>query len=91
MAQLGQKEKQILALVGELSEQLTMNNFKEAYSTAGKLNASLKGDDIIQLPIDTIEQIKAQIRFYYKHNDELNVVARKLYGTGKKLAEVASL
>ncbi|MXQ49637.1 hypothetical protein GRB29_09750 [Streptococcus pneumoniae] len=91
MAQLGQKEKQILTLVGELSEQLTSNNFREAYSTAGKLNASLKGDDIIQLPIDTIEQIKTQLRFYYRYNDELNNAGRKLYGTGKKLAELASL
>ncbi|MDG3142867.1 hypothetical protein MKL29_08620 [Streptococcus suis] len=91
MAQLGQHEKQILALAGQLSEQLTTNNFKDAYSTAGKLNASLKGDTIIQLPIDVIEQIKAQLRYYYKHNDELNVAGRKLYGTGKKLAELASL
>lgn len=91
MAQLGQKEKQILTLVGELSEQLTTNNFREAYSIAGKLNALLKGEDIIQLPIDTIEQIKTQLRFYYRHNDELNNTARKLYGTGKKLAELASM
>lgn len=91
MAQLGQKEKQILALVGQLSEQLTTNDFKEAYSTAGQLHASLKGDVVIQLPIDVIEQIKAQLRYYYKHNDELNMAARKLYGTGKKLAEIASL
>ena len=91
MAQLGQKEKEILELAGQLSEELMSNNHKEAYSTAGKLHASLKGDVVIQLPIDTIEQIKTQLRFYYRHNDELNNAGRKLYGTGKKLAELASL
>ena len=66
------------------------NNFTEAYTLAGMLNSKLKGDVVIQLPIDTIQQIKSQLRFYYKHNEELNIASRKLYGTGKKLSELAS-
>lgn len=87
---LGTIEKQILDLTGQLSEQLMENNFKEAYTLAGMLNSKLKGDVVIQLPIDTIQQIKSQLRFYYKHNEELNIASRKLYGTGKKLSELAS-
>lgn len=88
---LGTIEKQILDLTGQLSEQLIANNFKEAYTLAGTLHSKLKGDVVIQLPIDMIQEIKSQLRFYYKHNEELNTASRKLYGTGKKLAELASM
>lgn len=83
-------EKEILSLTNQLSEQLMSNNHKDAYTTAGALHAKLKGDVVIQMPIDTIQEIKAQLRFYYKHNEELNNASKRLYGTGKKLAELAS-
>ncbi|HEM3629034.1 hypothetical protein [Streptococcus suis] len=86
---VGNKEKEILALTAQLSEELISNNYKAAYGTAGTLHAKMKGDTIIQLPIDVIEGIRSQLRFYYKHNEEYNTVSRKMYGTGKKLAELA--
>lgn len=82
---LGILEKEIMALVTQLAEQLTSNQYQEAYASAGALHAKLKGDVVVQLPIDTIQEIKAQLRFYYKHNEEYNNASRKLYGTGKKL------
>ena len=49
----------------------------------------LKGDVVISLPIDQIQGIKSQLRRYYNQNDQMNALAQKMYGTGKRLAELA--
>jgi len=88
MAQ-GTLEKEILSLTAQLSDLLTGHNYREAYTIAGTLNAKLKGDVVISLPIDQIQGIKSQLRRYYNQNDQMNALAQKMYGTGKRLAELA--
>lgn len=86
----GQKEKEIIEVAQALSEDLISGNYKEAYTHSGKLNALLKGEDIIQLPISKIEELKKQLRFYYKNNTDYQEISRKMYGVGKHLADVVS-
>ena len=84
----GNIEKQLVANFNELGDLLIKGNFKEAWTVAGATNRLLKTDEVLQLPASVIDEMKNAIKSYYRLNEELNAVSKKLYSNGKKMQEI---
>lgn len=83
-------EKDILTSVSELGTQLTEYHFNEAWTIAGRLNGLLKSDEVIQLPADQLESIRAELKGYYATNSEVNRLHKRLVAKGHKLQELST-
>ena len=86
----GKLEKEILTSVSELGTQLTEYHFDEAWTVAGRLNGLLKSDEVIQLPADQLESIRAELKGYYATNSEVNRLHKRLVAKGHKLQELST-
>ncbi|WP_247908160.1 hypothetical protein [Streptococcus anginosus] len=86
----GKLEKDILTSVSELGTQLTEYHFNEAWTIAGRLNGLLKSDEVIQLPADQLESIRAELKGYYATNSEVNRLHKRVVAKGHKLQELST-
>ena len=48
----------------------------------------LKTDEVLQVPASVLDEMKNAIKSYYRLNEELNAVSKKLYANGKKMQEI---
>lgn len=88
MIMAGNIEKQLVSNFNELGDLLVKGNFKEAWTVAGATQRMLKTDEVLQLPASIIDEMKKAINSYYRLNEELNAVSKKLYANGKKMQEI---
>lgn len=86
----GKLEKDILTAVSELGTHLTGYHFDEAWTVAGRLNGLLKSDEVIQLPADQLEHIRAELKGYYATNSGVNQLHKRLVAKGHKLQELST-
>ena len=86
----GKLEKDILTAVSELGTHLTGYHFDEAWTVAGRLNGLLKSDEVIQLPADQLEHIRAELKGYYATNSEVIQLHKRLVAKGHKLQELST-
>lgn len=84
----GNIEKQLVANFNELGDLLIKGSYKEAWTVAGATQRMLKTDEVLQVPASVLDEMKSAIKSYYRLNEELNAVSKKLYANGKKMQEI---
>ena len=65
------------------------NDYVTARDTAKELHLLLKGEEIVQLPIDTITEIKKLLNSFYNRHQELWDLNKKFYGIGRQLEDLS--
>lgn len=81
-------ERQIALNFHELGELLQKKNFVESWTLAGRTQAMLRTDEVLDISSSTLDELKSSLKTYYRLNEDLQTVERKMYALGKKLQEI---
>lgn len=87
--------KKLKKVVHEMGDNLTNNNFEEAFQLANELKATLEGDIIQELSLKEandlhIEEIKTQLKRYWYNNRQMRMFAGGLRKNGNTLMDLAN-
>lgn len=87
--------KKLKKVVYEMGDNLTNNNFEEAFQLANELKTILEGDIIQELSLKeanelNIEEIKTQLKRYWYNNRQMRMFAGGLRKNGSTLMELVN-
>ena len=82
-------------VVHEMGDNLTNNNFEEAFQLANELKTILEGDIIQELSLKeanelNIEEIKTQLKRYWYNNRQMRMFAGGLRKNGSTLMDLVN-
>ena len=87
--------KKLKKVVHEMGDNLTNNNFEEAFQLANELKTILEGDIIQELSLKeanelNIEEIKTQLKRYWYNNRQMRMFAGGLRKNGSTLMDLVN-
>ena len=90
MTELTANDKELLAVVNEVSELLTSYKFIEVWPRIGKLNSLLAIDDY-SLPEEMLEELRKNVKsYYYQEQVAVKKARRVQVAIGHSFAELTN-